>query len=299
METAVNPPVGERTQDVVLGFTIPARSGRGRVLRLGDALNVVLSAHDYPPRIATLLAEALVLAGLIGSALKGDEGQTTLQARGEGGPVSLLVCDYRAGELRGYVGFDRAAELADDADLAALFGEGYLAVTIDRAHGKERYQGIVEMKGAGLAEAAERYFASSEQIPTLVRTNVRWTDRGWTAGGLLLQHLGRQEEGGERLHVSEEREDWAHLEALGELVQPDELTDDGLQLETLLWRLFNEDEVRIIPPVPLSRGCRCSVTMIEDRLGTLPEDQRAEIRDDDGLTRVDCEFCNRQFEVRV
>lgn len=299
MESAVSPTGADRTEDTVLGFTIPARSGRGRLLRLGDALNVILSAHDYPPRIAALLAEALVLTGLIGSALKGDEGQTTLQARGQGGPVNLLVCDYRAGELRGHVGFDREAEIAEDAGLGALFGEGYLAVTIDRAHGKERYQGIVPMQGASLAAAAETYFDSSEQIPTLIRTNVEWTDEGWAAGGILLQLLGRQEEGGDRLHVRQDRENWEHLEILGDTTRPDELTNGDLPLENLLWRLFNEDEVRIIPAVPLSRGCRCSVQMIEERLATLPDAEKNEIRGPEGTVSVDCEFCSKQFEVRV
>jgi molecular chaperone Hsp33 len=300
MESGSLLPADERTEDVVLGFTIPERSGRGRVARLGDTLGVILSAHDYPPRLARLLGEALVLTTLIGSALKGDEGQTTIQARAEGGPVDLLVCDYRAGELRGYLRIANAdTPLGEDADLSEIFGKGYLAVTIDRAEGKERYQGIVELTGASLSEAAQRYFESSEQIPTLLRADVRLGPDGWHAGGLLLQLLGRQEEGGERLHVREDREDWAHLEALGATVTANELSDAELPLTTLLWRLFNEDEVRIIPAVPLSRGCRCSAAMIEDRLSTLGDDQKAELREDDGLVRVDCEFCSRQFAVSI
>ncbi|OWV31963.1 molecular chaperone Hsp33 [Pacificimonas flava] len=290
----------QRTEDIVLGFTIPARSGRGRLMRLGDSLNVVLSAHDYPPRLAKLLGEAIILTGLIGSALKGNEGQTTVQARAEGGLVDLLVCDYRAGEVRGYLSFEpEAADLPEGAPLSEIFGTGYLAVTIDPSDGRERYQGIVDLKGDTLAEAAERYFQSSEQIPTILRADVRFGADGWHAGGMLLQHLGRKEEGGPRLHVENEREDWAHLEALGSTVTAEELSDPGLTFPELLWRLFNEDEVRIIPPVPISRGCRCSVPMIEERLSTLPGDQKAEIRDEDGLVRVDCEFCSRQFAVRV
>ena len=293
------------SDDLVLGFTIPERSGRGRILRLGDALNVILSAHDYPPVLARLLGEALVLTGLIGSALKGSEGQTTVQARAEGGPVDLLVCDYRAGELRGYLRFDRDAELPEaaaartGADLGALFGTGYLAVTIDRAEGEERYQGIVELKGQNLCAAFERYFGASEQIPTLLRADVRWKEDGWHAGGLLLQHMSRGEEGRARLHVVENRENWEHLEALGATVTGDELLNPDLPLETLLWRLFNEDEVLVIPAAPLSRGCRCSAAMIEERLATLGEVQKAEIRGEDGLVSVDCEFCARQFKVAV
>src|SRR4051812_23879173 len=92
--------------DQALGFTIPGRNARGRVVRLGPVLDHILSAHDYPAPIARILSEALVLAALLGSLLKEDEGQLTLQAQTESGIIDLLVCDYKAGELRGYVRFD-------------------------------------------------------------------------------------------------------------------------------------------------------------------------------------------------
>ena len=94
---------GETGYDRVLGFTIPSRDARGRVVRLGPVLETVLTAHDYPVPIKHLLAEALVLAALVGSLLKDGEGQLTMQAQTQGGVVDLLVCDYRGGELRGYV----------------------------------------------------------------------------------------------------------------------------------------------------------------------------------------------------
>lgn len=287
--------------DLVLGFTVPERNGRGRLARLDDTLNVILSAHDYPPPLARLLAEALILTVLIGSALRSGEGQTTLQARAEGGAVDLFACDYRAGELRGYLSFDdvRTRALAENPDLRALFGEGYLAVTIDQAKEEERYQGIVALEGETLCAAAQSYFISSEQIPTLLRAEVMEDSGSWRAGGMLLQHLPRGEEGRERLHASETHEDWQHLEALGATVTGAELANAALPFETLLWHLFNEDEVRTIPPVSLSRGCRCSVQHIEDVLGRMPPGEREAMRGENGLVLVDCEFCSRQFEVRV
>jgi|TARA_R100000501_G_scaffold17911_1_gene34619 molecular chaperone Hsp33 len=286
----------------VLGFTIPAHSGRGRAMRLGDTLGVILSAHDYPPVAAKALGEALILTALIGSALKGEGAQTTVQAKADGGAIGLIVCDYRAGELRGYLQFDAEAlaQLSDGADLPQLFGEGYLAVTIDPAEGKERFQGIVPLEGANLCEAFQHYFESSEQIPTVLRAGVRQDETGaWHAGGILVQHLPRGEQDRERLHVADDREDWAHLHAITATVSAAELTDPDLSLEALLWRLFHEDEVRLLPPTPLSRGCRCSASHIEDRLGALPEDHRADLRDDDGKVRVDCEFCAKQFVVAI
>jgi len=138
------------TLDQALGFTIPSRHARGRIVRLGPVLDDVLAAHAYPPQIERLLASALVLAVLLGSTLKDAGGQLTLQAQTENGVVSLLVADYKAGEVRGYAKFDadRLAELGPDPTLFGLFGKGYLAITFDQAVTGERYQGIVPLDGA-------------------------------------------------------------------------------------------------------------------------------------------------------
>ena len=105
-------PLPKPDLDIALGFTIPERHARGRMVRLGPVLDRILTAHDYPPPIEALLADALTLTALIGSTLKDAGGQLTLQAQTEAGIVSLLVCDYRGGELRGYVQFD-AERLAE------------------------------------------------------------------------------------------------------------------------------------------------------------------------------------------
>ena len=120
---------------------------------------------------ADVLAEALTLTALLGSTLKQAEGQMTLQAQTQGGIVSLLVCDYKNGELRGYVQYDalRLSQLGKQPSLFALFHKGHLAITFDQATTKERYQGIVPLDGGSLAEAAQSYFLQSEQIPSLVR----------------------------------------------------------------------------------------------------------------------------------
>ena len=121
--------------DSAIGFTLSERHARGRIVRLGPVLNDVLSAHTYPPAVERLVAEALVLAALLGSTLKQAGGQLTLQAQTEHGPVSLLVADYKDGQVRGYAQFDidQLAELGDDPTLFGLFGKGYLAITFDQA----------------------------------------------------------------------------------------------------------------------------------------------------------------------
>lgn len=293
--------------DEVLGFTLPDRHARGRLGRLGPVLDQVLAAHDYPAPIRDLLAEALVLTGLMGSLLKDEEGQLTLQAQCEGGAVDLLVCDYRRchsgeGELRGYVRHDdeRLAALPDDAALGELCGGGYLAITFDLAASGERYQGIVPLEGDSLAEACERYFAHSEQIPTLIRIGLKPRPGGMVAGGLLIQHLAEGEEGRERLHVRRDQPEWEHVALLAQTIRSDELTDGALPLDTLLWRLFHEErEVRAGKARTLTRGCRCTVRHFEEVLRQFPEDELAGMRNEAGVIPVDCAFCSRLFPIEL
>lgn len=292
--------------DRTVNFTIPARHARGRVARLGPVLDRILTAHAYPAPIERVLAEALTLTALLGSTLKDSGGQLTLQAQTPaqtgGGIVRLLVCDYKGGELRGYVQFDeeRLAELGENPSLYALFNQGYLAVTFDQAVTGERYQGIVPLDGGSLAEAAENYFDQSEQIPTLVRLGIGRDAQGkCIAGGLFLQHLPEGEEGGERLHARDVHPEWEHVEALGSTMGADELADASLPLENLVWRLFNEEEeVRVQGGVDLVRGCRCDAAYIESVLAKFSAEDRAEMAED-GVITVDCAFCAQKFPIAV
>jgi molecular chaperone Hsp33 len=294
----------ERTElDRSLGFAILDQHARGRVVRLGPVLDEILSAHAYPPVIERLLAEALALTALLGATLKDETGQMTLQAQTEGGPIDLLVCDYKNSELRGYVQFDaeKLAAVPADPSLFALFGKGYLAITFDQAVTKERYQGIVPLEGASLAEAAESFFSQSEQIPSLVRLAHRHdADGRCIAGGLLLQHLPEGEEGRDRLHTRLDHPEWQHVETLGATVKDEELTDPDLPMETLVWRLFHDErEVRVLGGAALSRGCRCSREHILGVLTRFPVAEQREMADEHGIIRVDCRFCSISHPVEL
>ncbi|UVI40126.1 Hsp33 family molecular chaperone HslO [Qipengyuania spongiae] len=284
----------------ILGFTIPSRSARGRMVRLDGVLDQVLSAHDYPPSITHLLAEALVLTALAGSLLKEEGAQVTMQAQTENGPVRLLVCDYKGGALRGYADFDadRLAELGANPSLFGLFGKGHLALTFDLPAGKGRYQGIVPLEGDSLGEAFQNYFFQSEQVPTLIRTAVSSGEKGCRAAGLLVQHLPDGEEGRERLHARLDHPEWEHVAVLAGSIRHDELLDSELSLDALVWRLFHEEEeVRVTNGAELSRGCRCSVEHYRDVLTRFPEEERADMRDENGLIVVDCAFCSKKFPI--
>ncbi|QGN55088.1 Hsp33 family molecular chaperone HslO [Novosphingobium sp. Gsoil 351] len=291
--------------DRVLRFTLPDRHARGRIVRLGPVLDEILSAHAYPASIKHLLAEALALAALLGSLLKGNDGdqaggQLTLQAQTEDGAIRLLVCDFRGGELRGYVQHDaeKVAALGANPPLFALFGRGYLAITFDIGETGQRYQGIVPLEGASLAEACEAYFAQSEQVPTLIRVGVRSGPEGCVAGGLLVQHLAEGEEGRERLHVRLDHPEWEHVAVLGGSIRHEELVDRQLGLESIVWRLFHEErEVRVDPGQRLVRGCRCTIEHYRGVIARFPPDEIAAMRDDDGVIVVDCAFCSRDFRI--
>jgi molecular chaperone Hsp33 len=291
----------ETGTDGVLAFAIADRDCRGRVVRLGPVLASILSAHDYAPAIKELLAEALVLTSVMGSLLKGDGDQLTLQAQTSGGVVSLLVCDYRGGELRGYVQHDaeQLGFLGGRPSLHELFGGGWLAITFDIGKSGQRYQGVVPLEGDSLSAALEAYFVRSEQIPTLIRTAVRVDAEQCIAGGLLVQHLAEGEEGRERLHVRLDHPEWAHVSVMAASVSHEELLDPAIGLETLIWRLYHEErEVRTGRVADVTRGCRCSERHFEDVLARFPSEDRKDMRDESGVILVDCAFCSRQFAIQ-
>ncbi len=295
-------PVGETGFDQLLGFTVPVHDARGRVVRLGPVLEQVLAAHNYPPVIRDLLAEALVLVALVGGLLKDANGQLTMQAHTDGGAVELLVCDYRGGELRGYARHDaeRLAGLGPHPSLFALFGRGYLAITFDLASTGQRYQGIVPLEGDSLAEACQAYFRQSEQVPTLIRVGLRCSDNACSAGGVLVQHLPEGEDGRERLHTRMDHPAWEHVAALAGSVRAHELSDPMLSLEAMVWRLFHaEPEVRIDPGPRLTRGCRCTEAYYRTVLARFPASELAEMRDETGRIVIDCAFCSRLFPIAM
>ncbi|HUG45214.1 MAG TPA: Hsp33 family molecular chaperone HslO [Sphingomicrobium sp.] len=290
------------TMDVALGVTIPGRNARGRLARIGPVLDLILASHSYPLVVERLLAEALALTALLGTMLKEPGGQVTLQAQTQSGAIDLLVCDYLGGELRGYVRHDsaRVAEAGPNPSLFALFGKGYLAITFDHPVMDERYQGIVPLEGESLADAAQSFFAQSEQIPSIVRLAAQKGDSGWTAGGLLFQHLPEGEQGRDRLHTRLDHPDWPHVAVLAGSVKGEELTDPTLALDDLAWRLFHEEaQVRTLEPLPLGRGCRCDPDYVRSVIARFPPEEREAMVGPDGMIRVDCAFCSTSFPISL
>jgi molecular chaperone Hsp33 len=289
------------TDDVVAPFQIESQPVRGRIVRLGPAINEVLTRHDYPEPVANLLGEACALAALVGASLKFD-GRLIVQAQGSG-PVSFVVADYdTSGALRGYCNFDadRVAEAFSGfvrPGAGTLLGGGVFIMTIDQGPKMDRYQGVTAIEGETLALCAETYFAQSEQTPTRVRLAVGQADVGeglaWRAGGLLIQNIAEDEARGPT------REAWTRAQALFETLGEDELIDPSLAGERLLYRLFHEEGVRLFPPKPLSGFCRCSREKIVGMLRTFPQQEREEMVEPDGQIRVTCEYCSRVYALEL
>ena len=285
--------------DLILPFAIEGAPVRGRLARLGAAVDEILTRHDYPEAVANLLGEACALAALVGSNLK-FEGRLIVQAQGDG-PVAYVVADYDSnGGLRGYCRYDadRVATVSQDfarPGAKTLLGQGVFIMTLDQGPDTERHQGVTPIEGETFALCAERYFAQSEQTPTRVRLAVGQADRGegarWRAGGMLIQAVASDDARGDT------EEAWTRAQAYFETIGQDELIDPLLSGEQLLFRLFHEDGARVFDAKPLSAFCRCSVDRIKGILAQFPAEERADMVEADGKIRVTCEYCARVYAV--
>ena len=285
--------------DLAAAFQIEGWPVRGRIVRLGQTIDAILSAHDYPEPVAALLGEACALAALVGSSLK-FEGRLIVQAQGDG-PVRYVVADYdTSGHMRGYCRFDEEAVAAASQGFArpgarTLLGQGVFVMTLDRGENFERTQGITPIEGESLSLAAEHYFQQSEQIPTRVRLAVGSvvTDEGvgWRAGGALIQLIAGDEARGST------EEAWDRSRALFHTLADDELLDPTITPETLLFRLFHEDGVRLEDARTLVAQCRCSRERIAGVLTSFDPVERADMVEADGKIRVTCEYCATVYEL--
>ena len=291
--------IDPRSDDLVQPFQLDPHALRGRLVRLGATVDRILSQHDYPEPVATLLGEALTLAVLLAGALK-YEGVFTLQTKGDG-PVRLLVADVKTdGAVRGYAQFSKsrlppAPPSGGNPSVPDLLGKGYIAFTVDQGEDTERYQAIVEIVGATLAECAQHYFRQSEQLQAGLKLAVARSGPAgaWRAGGLMLQRV--PPEGGQ-VRIADDVEDaWRRAMVLMSSATPAELVDPDLMPRRLLWRLFHDEGVRVYPTHALEPRCRCSRERIAGILRAFPADEIEDMRKDP-VTTVTCEFCNARYD---
>src|SRR5262245_9525509 len=314
----VREPAETSVDDTILPFAVEALEVRGRVVRLGPLVDMILRRHVYPTPVAKLLGEAIVLTVMLGSVLK-FEGRFILQTQTDG-PVRMLVVDFRTpGAVRGCARFDKqrvadAMSAGRDAP-GDLLGQGHLAMTIDQGPDTSRYQGLVALEGKDLEHAAHEYFLRSEQIPTRVRiavgeevsAGVGGASHRWRAGGIVLQFLpkdpnraqqadldpGDAPEGTEP-HVVPEDDAWREGRSLVATVQDVELIDPTVSAERLLYRLFHERGVRVYRSRDLAAECSCSRAGVAAMLENFSQDDRDHMVEN-GVITVTCEFCSATY----
>ncbi|HZP78922.1 MAG TPA: Hsp33 family molecular chaperone [Pseudolabrys sp.] len=317
-EIPTRAPAAVSADDTIMPFEVDALDLRGRVVRLGPAVDEILARHDYPAPVSKLLGEALVLTAMLGSALKID-GRFILQTQTDG-PVRMLVVDFTTpGKVRACARFDanrvNEAIAAGKTDTGSLLGRGHLAMTIDQGSNMNRYQGLVALEGGSLEDAAHEYFFRSEQIPTRVRLAVAEELRAgaggakhrWRAGGILLQFLPKSAERmrvadlppgdapeGTPLHEVPEDDAWVEGRSLIATVEDLELIDPAVSSERLVYRLFHERGVRVFRGSEVRAQCSCSRESVEAMLKSFSQDDRDHMVKD-GKISVTCEFCSANY----
>ena len=315
IDPQVRAPDEQGVDDAILPFAVESLDLRGRVVRLGPAIDTVLTGHSYPEPVSKLLGEAIVLTVLLGSSLKFD-GRFILQTQSDG-PVHMLVVDFVSpGRVRACarIDRDRLARIGAGGKVSSgdLLGTGHLAMTIDQGPDMSRYQGLVALSGGGLEEAAHEYFLRSEQIPTRVRLAVAeefnaspdGPRRTWRAGGMLLQFLPHKAERmrgpdldpgdapeGVTAHELPEDEAWVTGRSLVATIEDIELIDPQESGERLLYRLFHEHGVRVFRPIGIAAQCTCSREGVLAMLTSFSPDDRDHMVED-GTISVTCEFCD-------
>lgn len=286
----------------VVPFHLPGRPVRGRLVRLGPLAEALLTRHSQPPAVTRLLGQAMALAAALASALK-FKGSFSLQAKGDG-PLTMLLADCTdTGALRGHARTDaeRLTALLDAEpapSAAALLGNGYLAFTVDPGAGGERHQGIVSIEGPGLTDMALHYFSTSEQLRCAIHLACEQRPEGWRAGALILERVavegGVEEADQAPLDDEAMEEAWQTATILASTVRAEELLDEALPADRLLYRLFHTEGVAVQLPRALAYGCRCS----RQRLSGILEGFGADDLDHmaiDGDIVMTCEFCNLDF----
>ena len=277
----------------VTPFYLPERPVRGRLVKLGPLAATLISRHTHAAPVQALLGEALALVAGLSTALK-FKGSFSIQCRGDG-PVPMLLVDCTdVGALRGYVRVAEGAAIPENATAAQLLGQGYIAFTVDQGLDKDPSQGIVAIQGESLADMAEAYFATSEQLPARVFLAAGETQNGFRAAALVMERVAGAGGVGADLSMEDQDEAWRTATILAETVTAEELLDDALLPERLLYRLFHGEGVAVAKHRALSFGCRCSRQRLSGILEGFEQAELDHMAVDEQIVMT-CEFCNFDF----
>ncbi|EKA7351163.1 Hsp33 family molecular chaperone HslO [Vibrio vulnificus] len=255
-------------------------SVRGELVQLDEAYQRIISSKDYPAALQKLLGELLVSTTLLAATLK-FEGSITIQLQGDG-PVSLAVINGdNEQKIRGVARWE--GHIADDATLHDMMGKGYMVITIEPKKG-ERYQGIVGLEGDNLEQVLEGYFERSEQLKTRI----------WIRTG---EHEGKAHAAGMLIQVVPDgtgsENDFEHLEQLTNTVKNEELFT--LPANELLYRLYNQEQVRLFEPQNVEFRCGCSRERSGAAIVTVDKNEIYDILASDGSVSLHCDYCGTTY----
>ncbi|MDV2486626.1 Hsp33 family molecular chaperone HslO [Acinetobacter johnsonii] len=268
-------------------FYIEDSPVRGEVVHLEETLQTILAQRDYAPAVQVLLGEMLSATALLASTLK-IKGRISLQIQASGSfKWAMAECNH-LGEVRALADYeaDPRFNAADSSStvLSTLISP-VLFINIEPEFG-ERYQGIVALDKPNLAGCLMQYYDLSAQIPT----RIVLASSAQRAGGLLIQLLPRNSE------EEQERVDqdlWPRLTMLTETLKIEELTD--LESSEILYRLYNEEEVRLPEVEILKFGCTCSKERCAQALEQIGAEAVRETLEHQNPITMDCQFCNTQY----
>lgn len=260
---------------------------RGHIVHLDASWRALLEHREYPANVRDTLGEAVAASVLLAATLKFD-GTLSLQLKGQG-PMHLLLA--QCSNQLGVRAVARYRHQVERRDLSGMSGEGNLTVTLENEDLSQRYQGVVPLSGARLADCLRDYFESSEQLPT--RLWLHATEQG--ASGLLLQRLSQDADSkrGEGASAAEIDDAWRRVQLLGDTLRPEEI--QTLSDRDILRRLFAEDDVRLFEPAPVFFRCRCSRERVASMLRALGAEEVRSVLAEQGKVEVRCDFCNRAY----
>ncbi|VAX01226.1 33 kDa chaperonin HslO [hydrothermal vent metagenome] len=270
---------------------------RGEIVKLDATWQAILSRHDYPQSVQTLLGEMMVAAALLSATLKFN-GKLIIQIQG-GHPIKLMVveCDSN-NHLRAVAQYDD--DIQASTKLSELVGAGKLVITLDPATGGERYQSIVDITGESLADAITDYLVRSEQLDT----NIWLAANSKYAAGLLIQKLPNdsaslaKKEPSNQPNISNietnDQDTWNRIQHLSSTITNDELLN--ISEQEIIHRLYHEEDVRVFDKEPISFRCTCSRERVATMLRSLGSKEVVSIIEEQKIIKVACEFCNQKYE---
>lgn len=288
----------DNTDNQVTVFQLEGQPVRGRIIRLGDALNQAIGTR-YPEIVARILGEAMTLAAIVALSLK-FKGRLLIQCHGTNdGAISLLLADCTTdGAIRGYARWDEQSLKEIELDnrnpgAQTLLGGGTFSMTIDQGAKMDQYQGLAAIEGERLSECAEHYFAQSEQIPTHIRLACGQMQNpgetmSWRGGGIMIQKIADDELRGDTKNA------WVTAQSLFGTVSDEELIDPDLESYTLLYRLFHEDGVRALQSTSVEAKCTCSRSRLKNTLKSF-DTKALEDMAENGEIKANCEFCDTDY----